>query len=150
MSTGTEAEIHREMLYFQRLEILRSIGGLSTADANWKPHPEANSLIGIVRHLAWVERYWFQRIVGGAEGDDPGPDFDVEPGETPEIVTKAYLDALARSNEIWDATDLDESFDGGEGLVSLRWIVIHMIEETARHAGHADITRQLIDGAKAS
>lgn len=54
--TGTESEVLREMLYFQRLEILRAITGLSMTDAHWKPHPDANSLIGIVSHLAWVER----------------------------------------------------------------------------------------------
>lgn len=148
--TGTESEVLREMLYFQRLEIVRSIGGLSTADAHWKPHPEANSLIGIVSHLAWVERLWFQSVVGGGQPDDRGPAFDVEPKETPEAVTAAYLAALTRSNEIWDAADLDQTFDSDEGKVSLRWIVNHMIEETARHAGHADITRQLIDGSKAT
>lgn len=137
------------MLYFQRLEIVRSIGGLSTTDAQWKPHPEANSLIGIVSHLAWVERLWFHSIVGGGE-PDRGPAFDVDPEETPEAVTAIYLAALTRSNEIWDATELDQTFDSEDGKVSLRWIVNHMIEETARHAGHADITRQLIDGTKAT
>ena len=148
--TGTEAEILRGMLYFQRLEVVRAITGVSTADAHWKPHPEANSLIGIVSHLAWVERLWFQCIVGGAPADDRGPAFDVDLADTPEAVTSAYLASLTRSNEIWDATELDETFDSDEGKVSLRWIVIHMIEETARHAGHADVTRQLIDGWKAS
>lgn len=148
--TGTESEVLREMLYFQRLEILRSIAGLSTADAHWKPHPDANSLIGIVSHLAWVERLWFHSIVGGGELDDRGPAFDVDSEATPEAVTAEYLGALTGSNEIWNATELEQTFDSDEGKVSLRWIVNHMIEETARHAGHADITRQLIDGSKAT
>jgi hypothetical protein len=95
------------MLYFKRWEILRSVGGLSTADAHWKPHPEANSLIGIVSHLAWVERLWFHSIVGGGPLDDRGPAFDVDPEETAEAVSGAYVAALTRSNEIWDATELD-------------------------------------------
>jgi uncharacterized damage-inducible protein DinB len=152
--TGTESEILRGMLYFQRLEIVRSITGLSTADAHWKPHPEANSLIEIVSHLAWVEWWWFECIVGGVQADWPGDDrgrgFDVDPGTTPEAVKAAYLASFSRSNEIWDATELDQTFDSDEGKVSLRWVVTHMIEETARHAGHADITRQLIDGTKAT
>jgi uncharacterized damage-inducible protein DinB len=148
--TGTESEVLREMLYFQRLEILRTIAGLSTADAHWKPHPDANSLIGIVSHLAWVERLWFHSIVGGSKLDDQGPAFDVDPVKTPEEVTAEYLAALSRSNEIWDTSEIDQTFDSDEGKVSLRWIVNHMIEETARHAGHADITRQLIDGSKAT
>jgi uncharacterized damage-inducible protein DinB len=148
--TGTESEILREMLYFQRLEIVRSLDGLSTPDAHWKPHPEANSLIGIVSHLAWVERLWFHSIVGGEEQEDRGPAFDVDPGASPEAVTAEYLAALTRSNEIWDGTELDETFDSEEGKVSLRWVVNHLIEETARHAGHADVTRQLLDGRKAT
>lgn len=152
--TGTESEILRGMLYFQRLEIVRSITGLSAAGAHWKPHPEANSLIQIVSHLAWVESLWFERIVGGVQADGPGDDrghgFDVDPGETPEAVKAAYLANVSRSNEIWDATELDQTFNSEEGKVSLRWVVNHMIEETARHAGHADITRQLIDGLKAT
>ena len=148
--TGTESEVLREMLYFQRLEILRSVAGLTAADVHWKPHPEANSLIGIVSHLAWVERFWFQQIVAGGQPADRGPAFDVDPAATPEAVTARYLAALARSNEIWEATELDQTFDSDEGEVSLRWIVNHMIEETARHAGHADITRQLIDGSRAT
>lgn len=82
--------------------------------------------------------------------DDRGPGFDVDPEETPEAVTARYLAALTRSNEIWAATALDAVFDSDDGRVSLRWIINHMIEETARHAGHADITRQLIDGTKAT
>jgi uncharacterized damage-inducible protein DinB len=119
------------MLYFQRWEILRSLGDLSTADAHWKPHPEANSLIGIVSHLAWVERLWFHSIVGGGPRDDREPAFDVDTEQTPEAVTAAYVAALTRSNEIWDASELDQTFDSDEGRVSLRWIVNHMIEETA-------------------
>ena len=149
---GTESEILRGMLYFQRLEIVRAITGLSAADAHWKPDPEANSLIEIVSHLAWVEWGWFECIVGGLQADFPGDDrrrgFDVDPGESPEAVKAGYLANVARSNEIWDSTELDRTFDSDEGKVSLRWIVIHMIEETARHAGHADITRQLIDGSR--
>lgn len=74
----------------------------------------------------------------------------MDPAESPEAVTAEYLAALTRSNEIWNATELDQTFDSDEGMVALRWIVNHMIEETARHAGHADITRQLIDGRKAT
>jgi uncharacterized damage-inducible protein DinB len=151
---GTESEILRGMLYFQRLEIARSITGVSAAEAHWKPHPEANSLIQIVSHLAWVEWWWFERIVGGVQaawpGDDQGHGFDVDVRDTPEAVTAAYLANVAHSNEIWDATGLDQTFNTEAGKVSFRWVVMHMIEETARHAGHADITRQLIDGSKAT
>lgn len=58
----------------------------------------------------------------------------------------SYTSACQRSNEVWDAAGLDDEVDTNHGPTSLRWIVVHMIEETARHAGHADITRQLIDG----
>src|SRR5256885_11538580 len=119
--SGSESEILRGMLVFQRLEIMRSITGVSTADAHWKPHPEANSLIEIMNHLAWVEWWWFECIVGGVQADwpggDRGPGFDVEPEETPEAVQAAYVASFSRSNEIWDRTGLDQNFhsDAGKG-----------------------------------
>ena len=74
---------------------MRSITGVSTADAHWKPHPEANSLIQIMSHLAWVEWWWFEHIVGGVEadslGDDQGHGFDVDLGQTPEAGSPGVL-----------------------------------------------------------
>lgn len=62
----------------------------------------------------------------------------------------SYTSAWQRSSEVWDGASLDDEVETDHGPTSLRWIVVHIFEETARRAGHADITRQLIDGFRAS
>ncbi|MGH6655324.1 MAG: DinB family protein, partial [Actinocrinis sp.] len=102
------------------------------------------SLLGLLKHLAGVERVWFQWAF---EGRDPSPDLDMDPADSDTVASLLvdYRAAARRSNEIIAACD-----DLGRVSVrterSLRWILVHMIEETARHAGHADILRERIDG----
>ena len=111
-------------------------------------------MLGLVKHLAWVERWWFEHVFGGKDVDfpwsdeDPDADFRVEPDETVADIVVLYEAAVATSNAIIAGADLDDTAkgDSGRGSPSLRWIVGHMIEETARHAGHADIVRELVDG----
>ena len=116
--------------------------------------PSGTSLLGLVKHLAWVERFWFVDVVGGGQveypwtDDDPDADFRIEDHETVESISQLYVDAVAEANAVIDAADsLDvTSTVGDRGPRSLRWVLVHMIEETARHAGHADIIREQIDG----
>lgn len=113
--------------------------------------PSGTSLLGIVAHLSGVEEHWLQRVF---LGEDPGTgdSMDVPPDVTRDEVVAAYRRACARSDEIVRACpDLSTmaaiANPGEDGKDSLRRIVAHMIEETARHAGHADILREQIDGA---
>ncbi len=111
------------------------------------------NMLGLVKHLAWVERWWFEYNFAGREvdfpwsDDDPDADFRVEDEETIADIVALYEAAVVDSNEIIASADLDDlaavTRDGVSR--SLRWIVGHMVEETARHAGHADIVRELID-----
>jgi hypothetical protein len=118
--------------------------------------PSTLSMLGLVRHLAEVERSWFRRAVGREhverlyylKGESPDACFDdLEPGT-------AEAD-LAQLTAEWDAArravagaSLDDTVTVGSGRErSLRWIYIHMIEEYARHNGHADLIRQRLDGA---
>ena len=122
--------------------------------------PSSLSLIGLVRHMAEVERAWFRRVLAGEDAppifysDEPGGDRDGDfTAATPETVAADFAVwrtevAAARINaaavESLDALGKRQR-DGAD--VSLRWIFVHMIEEYARHNGHADLIRECIDGA---
>ena len=116
--------------------------------------PSGTSLLGIVKHLAYVERWWFQAVLGQREvefpwsEDDPDADWKIEPEESVDDIIDLYLGECAESQAILEEIgSLDDLFPQGDDEISARRVVIHMIEETARHAGHADILRELIDGS---
>ncbi|MFN2613552.1 MAG: DinB family protein, partial [Actinomycetota bacterium] len=147
-------------LDYQRHSILHKVEGLTDEQARWTPAAGANSLLGIVYHLGRVEHGWFQACFEGeeripapswaVEGDD---DWDLHPDGSIGLddAIKFYKSQWARGNEIARAAgsldDVGAFRTCEERGITLRWILIHMIEETARHAGHADITRELIDGS---
>lgn len=153
MQTGSETDVLKLMLAFQRLEMVRLASDLTDEQGRWRPHADANSIAELLSHLAWVERWWFESVFAG------GPDLSADPSwpgfvdatdrSIPDLIA-SYKSAWTRSNEVWDGASLDAEVQTEHGPTSLRWIVVHMIEETARHAGHADITRQMIDGLRAS
>ncbi|MFE6889049.1 DinB family protein [Streptomyces sp. NPDC057694] len=114
------------------------------------------TLSGIINHLRWVEYHWFQVIFLGEE--DQGPWTDEDPDREMRIAVefpvkqllKEYADQSARYRELVAATELDARAVGtvrGGLHVDLRWILHHLTEETARHNGHLDILRELLDGA---
>ncbi|MDF1596799.1 MAG: DinB family protein [Acidimicrobiia bacterium] len=116
--------------------------------------PSGTSLLGIVKHMAYVERWWFQAVLGRRDvefpwsEDDPDADWRIETDESVEGVTEFYLGECEVSRAILDPIgSLDEVFPHDGGEISARRVVIHMLEETARHAGHADILPELIDGS---
>jgi len=139
-----------------RETILWKLDGLTKEQASARLVPSATTLLGIVKHLAYVERGWFPIYFAGEPAsypwaeDEPDQDIDfrVEPTDTIESVRLLYQQEIARSREIVAGASLDDlSKEQDRGPRSLRWIMVHMIEETARHAGHADILRELTDGA---
>ena len=127
--------------------------GLDEEQARRPMVGSGTNLLGLVKHLAWVERWWFVDYIGGADleypwsEDDPDAEFRIENDDTVASVSQLYLDAVGEANAaIAAASDLDVLGRRGDDPRSLRWILVHMIEETARHLGHADIVRELIDG----
>ena len=156
-STGDEKTMLSAFLDRYRETILWKLDGLTNAQAAQRLVPSATTLLGIVKHLAYVERWWFQMNFAGDPVAFPWPedepdqdiDFRVAPGDTIESISALYQREIARSREIIAGASV-EDIGKGFGKVeprSLRWIMIHMIDETARHAGHADILRELTDGA---
>ncbi|GAA2907253.1 DinB family protein [Streptosporangium fragile] len=118
--------------------------------------PSTLSLLGLVRHMTDVERSWFRNVLNG-EGtvgiyysdDDPDGDFDtLETSPTAEHAFDRWQAEIAHARELSAGLPLDTIGKGQrhDQDVSLRWILVHMIEEYARHNGHADIIRQRIDG----
>lgn len=146
-------------LDMQRAIIHWKCEGLSDADAH-RPVLATSPLMtmaGIVSHLRWVEHTWFEVLFLGRPAE--GPQFQVEPEDADMMVDDVPLGQLleeyerqcAVSNEIVAAHSLDEVGrhpDFGAAAATLRWMVIHMVEETARHAGHTDVIRELLDGVK--
>lgn len=143
-------------LDYYRETMIGKLEGLSEQQARWRPAATANSLISMVQHLAYVENWWFRVCFAGEPEtyvfpeDDPDADFRVPDERTISDVFALYREEYARANDVIKAARSLDEFSAiaarGERR-SLRWILLHMIEETARHAGHADITRELIDGS---
>ena len=135
-----------------RETMIWKLQGLSKEQASRHLVPSDTTLLGVVKHLAYVERYWFHDFKGDPisfpwnEGE-PEREFVIEREDTVESITALYEGEIARSREIVEQSSLDDLSKPAKEPLSLRWIMIHMIEETARHAGHADILRELTDGA---
>ena len=115
--------------------------------------PSSMSLLGLVRHCAEVERNWWRRVleqdpVAGLFYDDAHPDgdFDIDDADVAEAFA-AWESECSHGDEVLTRTDLaDTGVRRGED-VSLRWVLVHLVEEYARHNGHADLLRECIDGA---
>ncbi|QIS75627.1 DinB family protein [Streptomyces sp. DSM 40868] len=121
--------------------------------------PSPMTLLGLVQHMAEVERNWFQRVFAGrdvprvfGEGNPDG--FALDPGRGLDEVMAVWRGEVARGRAVIAGAALDdfgrlpekEAGHVGDRGVSLRWILVHMIEEYARHNGHADLIRERIDG----
>ncbi|MGW7360707.1 DinB family protein [Streptomyces sp. NPDC054802] len=146
-------------LDLQRAIVHYKCEGLSEEDAHRSVLPSSPQMTvaGVVSHLRWVEHTWFEVLFLG--GPAEGPQFTKEPEDADMRVDgiplarllDEYAQQCAVSNEIIAAHSLDEAGrhpDFRSGAASLRWMLIHMVEETSRHAGHMDTMRELLDGQK--
>ena len=156
---GVERDLLEGYLDFYRETIPWKVSGMSDEDLRKVMVPSGWSALGMVKHLAYVEQSWFRTRLAGERDipvpwteDDPDADFRVEPHETTEEILAFYRDQCDRSRKIAAEHSLDDLAAfwppdrPPEDRPNLRWIYVHMIEETARHAGHLDVTRELIDG----
>ena len=154
--TGDERSTLEGFLDFHRETLLWKCAELTPDQLRLRPLATTNlSLHGLVRHLADVERGWFRR---GAAGEDAPPIFYTDDDVELDIDPPADADPLAdvetfkaEVSAVKEAVrdrPLDGTFVSRRGqTISLRWVYVHMIEEYARHNGHADLIRQAIDGA---
>jgi hypothetical protein len=139
-------------LEFHRATLLWKCSGLSDSQLKLRSAPPSSlSLLGLVRHMTEVERSWFRRRIAGEDAPPlyyteqrPDDDFDALDDTPVAAVFVAYREELGRCRSVLAARSLDDEVGGTN---SVRWIVTHMIEEYARHNGHADLLREAIDGA---
>lgn len=154
-ATGDERATLTAFLDYHRGTLAWKCEGLTDAQLRERAiPPSALSLLGLVRHLAEVERGWFRRGVAGEKveyryctDDDPEADFGRVAEASVEEAFAAWREECDRSRAIVAAApSLDATF-GQRSPHSLRWLLCHMIEEYARHNGHADLLRERLDGA---
>ncbi|MEV5284421.1 DinB family protein [Streptomyces albidoflavus] len=146
---GGERQVLETFLNYQRGVVRRKAAGLTEEQARRRHVPSSTTMAGLLKHLALVEDNWFVRVLGRQPSVLPDPEVSFAVGEEETVagLIAAYEAACARSRESAAGYPLDHVVPHAWlGQVSLRWILTHMIEETARHAGHADILRELTDG----
>lgn len=142
-STGTsEKDVLLGFLDYLRACVAAKVEGVPEPQVRTPGVASGTNLLGLVNHLAHVERFTFL----GEQVADWKATFHADPSDTVDDVLAAYRDAIARSNQVAHAAvDLTATVARPKAP-SLRWALTHMIEETGRHAGHADILRELLDG----
>lgn len=155
LMTGAERPMLESWLAFHRATLELKCAALDDAQVRLaSAEPSSLTLLGLVQHLAEVERNWFQRVVAGL---DVPPVFEEEtgyaldPGRGLDEALAAWRREIARGQELCAGRSLDDTGRIADGPmagveVSLRWVLMHMVEEYARHNGHADILRERIDG----
>lgn len=145
---GDERELLLEWLGYLRGAVLRKVEGIDDEQVRWTPDGRLIPLLGIVHHLTPVEWRW---IEGGFRGADversetefaPGPELRIADAVAAFRERAAATEAAVRSMELSQRSGPD-TWAGGR---SLRWVLLHLCNETARHAGHADATREMLDG----
>ena len=142
-----ERETLQALLQYQRESLVKKVSGVSAEAARHSPVASGTSLLWLMKHMARAESLW---ILQRFAGQDPVIDDDrVRPEDTVESAIDAYRSTWLCTDAVVAATptmDVSCRYLGDEAPVNLRWVLMHLLEETARHAGHADVLRELIDG----
>ena len=158
-----EAETLLGFLEFHRATFEWKCAGLGAKELAARLAPSTMTLGGMLKHLAFVEDYWFSVRLHGQDPQPPwdtvdwkvSPDWDWQSAaeDTPEQLRRMWKAAVARSRSLTAEALADGGLDGAgsaagstTGVPGLRWILIHMIEEYSRHNGHADLLREAVDG----
>ncbi len=149
-----EREMLESWLDYHRDTLVWKCAGLTDEQLKQRTCPPSTlTLLGLVRHMTEVENMWFGHFVGErgqvySTDEWPDADFDDLEKADPSEAFAAFMSKCAQSRERATGRGLDETFVSRRGSeISLRWIYVHMIEEYARHNGHADLIREAIDGA---
>ena len=130
-----------------RAGVLKKLAGLSDADARRSTVASGTNLAGLIQHLTFVESLWFEEIVAGGTAHRGQRSMHVDSAVSLNTLRAHYRAACQASNEVIAAfSDADAPVTRSGKTHDLRWAILCVIEETARHAGHADILREQIDG----
>lgn len=152
---GNEKDTLSSFLQYLRETIVLKCTGLSEEQMRSTPTISTMNLLGMVKHLTIVERYWFQGVFLDADvalpwsEEDPNGDWRASDSDTVSAALDAYVAECQISDQVVRDHDLEalaKWAPSDEERRSLRWILVHLVEETGRHCGHADILREAIDG----
>jgi hypothetical protein len=151
--TGADRAILEGYLGWERVTLLSIAGGLTGEQLARRPLPSSLSLLGLIRHLAKVERTWFRQRAAGLDVEDmydaalgKDHDFDhLDPAEASAAVRR-LTDEWQLADQAVSQLPFDHTFDLRGETWSLRFVYVHMIGEYSRHNGHADLLREAIDG----
>jgi uncharacterized damage-inducible protein DinB len=162
-NAGDDSRVLLDFLQHQRDAVLKIVGGLAEEAWQTPAVPSGWTVAGMLRHLGGVERHWLQHVITGV-AEEPSPDeeeaeYDPYAAFTCELpgadLIACYREECRRSDAVLAVTPLSEVPRGLEfhpdpeytaQITSVRWIVLHVIEETAAHSGHLEIARELLDG----
>jgi uncharacterized damage-inducible protein DinB len=152
-ASAGERETLESFLDDYRDIVVRKVTGLSDADARRRLVDSQTTVGGLVKHLRWAEYGWFDQLLQERIDDNRRPherswEFELSPDELLTTLIADYQQQCEESRRIAARYRLDHQVPHRRlGTVSLRWIYVHMIEETARHTGQVDILREQLDGA---
>ena len=145
-----------EFLETNRDELVETLDGLDEEQVRRRLVPSLTTMLGLVKHVTWAEQVWFHVGIAGRTREELGiplendPSWEVTEEDTVASVLAEYRRVRAEAREIASAYGLDDLvLHNRRGPLTLRWLYLHMIEEVARHAGHADILREQILAADA-
>jgi hypothetical protein len=130
------------LLQFQRESLVRKVDGISDEQAAISPVASGTTLLWLVQHLCWAEQLWLLERFGGRPLD--ATDLPADDSSLADAVG-TYRRTWELVGAVIDEHDLEDGCADPDVDVNLRWVLTHLLEETARHAGHADIVRELID-----
>jgi hypothetical protein len=154
MTQGSERAMLESMLDFYRATVVNKVAGLTDSQAFTAAVPPSTlTPATVVKHLAGTERFWFSIDFADLDvtwpwtDDDLHSNFRIEPGDTLAAIVTDYVEECARSRRAIADADLDDSARGEDMDFTLRFALLHMVEETARHCGHLDLLREVTDGA---
>ena len=144
---GDERATLVALLQFQRESFVRKVAGVDDEAARWSPVPTGTSLLWLTKHLAGAEAVWVLTRFAGRT--DVVRDDTVREGDTLDGAIEAYRATWRAVDAVVAEASLDDGCQADEHSppVDLRWILAHLLEETARHAGHADLLREQLDGS---
>jgi uncharacterized damage-inducible protein DinB len=149
---GKEREQIEGFLDSLRDTVRVKCSGLSKQDARRSVVPSPLMTVsGLVSHLRWVEAYWFGSVLNGQQNaapySDADPDAEFKVTTELDVLLAEYAAECERSRQIAAGLELDHEVPfRDKGTMNLRWVLLHMIEETGRHAGHLDLIREMLDG----
>lgn len=139
-----ERETLLALLQYQRDSLVRKVTGVTEDAARRALVDSGTTLLWLVKHMARAERVWVLHRFAG--DDEPLPEDAAGPDDTLAAAVDAYRATWSRVDAVVSAEATLDQVCRNMGDVNLRWVLAHLLEETARHAGHADIIRELIDG----